>query len=353
MTDDPNSTFAKTSGDLTNFWYIAARSKELRKKPIQRRIFSQNIALFRDSDNKPAALLDRCAHRNIALSQGKRNDNCLECPYHGWRYDRTGTCQGIPALGDTPPPPNARVPAYPTREQDGFIWVYMGGDKAKAATDPIPFPNLTTPGWTTFVMKTRFQAGVEACLENFLDCPHTVYVHRGWFRTPDAKSLTANVIRDSTGARVEFDGEPISASLVSKLLFPKGRQLHHTDRFIIPNISRVDYDFGPRRHFIITSQCTPIDERETEVYTVISYTFGKIGPLVRLAFHPMSRRIIKQDVDILKDMTENVEAFGGESFAHAETDLLGLHIQSLRRRLARGETIPENDASEKSIEIRF
>ena len=70
MTDEPHSTFDKTSGDLTNFWYIAARSKELRKKPIQRRIFSQNIALFRDSDNKPAALLDRCAHRNIALSQG-------------------------------------------------------------------------------------------------------------------------------------------------------------------------------------------------------------------------------------------------------------------------------------------
>ncbi|CAN5370379.1 Rieske 2Fe-2S domain-containing protein [soil metagenome] len=348
--ETPNST-QLPGGGLARFWYIAARSAELRRKPLRTRIFAQDIVLFRGGDGAPAALLDRCAHRNIALSQGKVDRGCIECPYHGWRYDQGGTCRGIPALGDAPPPASARVRAFPALEQDGFIWLYMGDGPPSG--DPFSFPNINTRGWVTFVMKTRFQAGVEACLENFLDCPHTVYVHRGWFRTPDTRSLTARVTRDSHGACADFEDEPISPSLISKLLFPKGRQLRHSDRFVIPNISRVDYDFGPDRHFIITSQCTPVGDRETEVYTAMTYTFGKIGPLVRLVFEPLSRRIIHQDVTILREMTRTIESFGGEAFSHAETDLLGLHIQSLRRRLSRGDSIPDDDVSEKSIEIRF
>ena len=42
------------------------------------------------------------------------------------------------------------------------------------------------------------------------------------------------------------------------LFFPPAAPLVHWDRFFLPAISRVDYRFSADRHFIITSQCTPV-----------------------------------------------------------------------------------------------
>jgi len=152
---------------------------------------------------------------------------------------------------------------------------------------------------------------------------------------------------------VEFRGEPITKSLVSKLFFPDGRELRHTDRFFMPNISRVDYDFGPDRHFIITSQCTPLNEQETDVHTVIGFSFGRIAPLVRLLLEPICRKIIRQDVEVLASQTDQLRRFGGPQFCHVETDLLGLQIQSMRRRAERSEPPAEATDQERSITICF
>ena len=75
--------------------------------------------------------------------------------------------------------------------------------------------------------------------------------------------------------------------MISRLLFPAGRKMVHTDRFFMPATTRVDYAFGLDRHFIITSQCTPVTEDETLVYTVMTFRFGHIAPLVRLLFEPI------------------------------------------------------------------
>jgi hypothetical protein len=121
----------------------------------------------------------------------------------------------------------------------------------------------------------------------------------------------------------------------------------------MPNISRVDYDFGPDRHFIITSQCTPLGEYETDVHTVITFSFGRIGPLVRLLLEPVCRKIIRQDVEILASQTDQLRRFGGPQFCHVETDLLGLKIHSMRRRAERLEPIAEVQAPEREITICF
>jgi phenylpropionate dioxygenase-like ring-hydroxylating dioxygenase large terminal subunit len=341
---------------LRDYWYIACESGELKGKPLARTLFAQHLALYRDEVGKPAALLDRCAHRNMALSLGKVVNGCLECPYHGWRYDAAGHCEAVPSLGpDAPIPSSIRIPSFRCMEQDGYVWVHCSEKEPTGL--PFSFPNATDPEWTTFRMKTRFPASVESCLENFLDCPHTVFVHKGWFRNPYARSLTALVRRLPDSVEVEFKNEPTSDSVIARLLYPKGQPLKHTDRFLMPNLSRVDYDFGPKHHFIITSQCTPISEMETEVYTVMTYRYGPWASLIRLFFEPMSRHIIKQDVDILAAQTKQLKLFGGPKFSHVETDLLGLHIQSMRRQADRGEAndLKSRDAetSEKEITIRF
>lgn len=335
---------------LKDYWYIAAESSEVKKRPVAVSAVGEHIVLFRSDDGQVAALQDRCSHRNVALSRGQVSSGCVTCPYHGWKFDAAGRCVQIPSLGSSRRLPSHGVRAYPAREYDGYVWVYPG--ESIPESSPFRFPHYDDEGWTSFRMRTRFQASVEACLENFLDCPHTVYVHQGWFRNHDTRELSATVRSTRESVEVEFQGEPITKSLVSRLFFPKGRSLRHTDRFLMPNVSRVDYNFGPGRHFIITSQCTPLAEYETEVHTVITYSFGRIGPMVRLLLEPVCRKIIRQDVDILAAQTEQMRRFGGPQFCHVETDLLGLKIQSMRKRAEHSEASTQA-APNREITICF
>lgn len=336
---------------LRDFWYIACESRTLRKKPIALTLFGEAFVLWRDDTGSPCAAQDRCAHRNAPLSAGSVEAGCLVCPYHAWRYQKDGSCSHIPSLAaGRPIPASARVPAFRALEQDGYVWICPA--QGTSPERPRPFPHCNEPGWTTFRMKTRFASSVEACLENFLDCPHTATVHRGWFRQPDPREMDAIVRRGSDRVEVEFQNEPVTKSLVTRLFYPKNTTPRHTDCFLMPNTSRVDYEFDPAHHFIITSSATPVTDHETEVHTVITFRYGRIGGLVRVLFEPMSRRIIRQDVDILALHGPNIQRHGGEHYVHIETDLIALHMQSLRRRADRNEP-PPNPSPDRTIRLRF
>lgn len=335
---------------LQNEWYIGCESRRLKNRPLAVRLFSTDFVLWRDAEGVAHAAVDRCAHRNAPLSKGSVEAGCLVCPYHGWKYDGAGECRHIPSLAEGRPiPAAARLLTRSICEQDGYVWLCPGVAPTHA---PRAFPHCDAPGWTTFRMRTRFDSNVEACLENFLDCPHTATVHRGWFRNPDPREMDAVVRKGPDSVEVAFEKEPTTNSFISRLFYPKHCLLHHTDQFLMPNLSRVDYRFDDRHHFIITSQASPVDEWTTEVYTVITFCYGRIGWLVRLAFEPMSRHIIQQDVDILRLQGANLRRFGGADYTHTETDLIALHMQSLRRRAERGET-PGTEVNEKRIRLRF
>ena len=337
---------------LKEYWYIAATARELGSKPLARTVLGQPLVLFRQEDGSPAALVDRCAHRSVALSTGRVAGGCVECPYHGWRYRADGACVDIPSLrANQAPPPDVEVRAYPAVESQGFIWVYMGN--RTPAAKPYRFAHLGEPGWSHFLMVTRFEAGALACLENFLDCPHTVYVHQGWFRSRNAKEVRASVRRGQDMVEVEFHEERDAESVVSRTLFPSQGKMVHTDAFLMPTTSRVDYRFGPDRHFIITSQCTPVSDGETLVYTVMNFRFGKVGPLVRLFFAPLSRKIIRQDRDILRSQSANLRRFGGSDFTFVETDLVAPHIWVLwQHALAEGDGSRNGAAGQPLEEFR-
>ena len=65
---------------LIDYWYIAALSSEVSKRPVSRVIMSDRRVVFRDASGNAHVLEDRCAHRNMALSHGKVVDGHVECP---------------------------------------------------------------------------------------------------------------------------------------------------------------------------------------------------------------------------------------------------------------------------------
>ena len=329
-------------------WYIACRSSDLRQRPVRIVLSGRPFALFRTARGEIGAVEDRCLHRGAPLSKGRVCQERLTCPYHGWEYSTDGRVGRIPAnpacaLAD----PKFSLPALRTKERQGFVWVAIGNP----GTGPVEFAHLGEPGWTSFVMRTRFRGTVETCLENFLDCPHATFVHKHWFRAPTNRPVRAVVQTLSDGAQAEYFDEPRKQSLVWWLLAPVNGSMRHVDRFIAPNTSRVDYQFPKGLHYVITSSCCPVHDTETLVHTVISFRFRWLGPLVRLFFEPLSRWIIRQDQRMIEAQQFNLVDTPSRPFVSTEVDLLGRHISAWRSALLTGA--PPPPAEERHVTLHL
>jgi phenylpropionate dioxygenase-like ring-hydroxylating dioxygenase large terminal subunit len=218
--------------------------------------------------------------------------------------------------------------AFPVYESDQHIWVWIGDETPTEA--PFRFPHCGERGWTTFFMHTLFEAPVEACLENFLDVPHTLFVHPGLFRGKDRQPTRVNVRRLAEGVVAEFLDEQPLRGIGPRLVFPKNTIMRHSDRFILPAITRVDYTFGPHHGFVITSQSTQREEYVVDVTTAITWRLPLPGWLLKPFLRWYCRRVIEQDVAILKILGRQLRDFGP---VHTSTvaDVLGRHIRGLRR----------------------
>jgi phenylpropionate dioxygenase-like ring-hydroxylating dioxygenase large terminal subunit len=327
---------------LNGYWYIAAANRELGPNPICRLVEAEPLVLFRDSRGNPHALIDRCAHRGMALSCGRVVGDCIECPYHGWQYDGDGKLCAVPALcdGEKLPQPKTMI-HYPVVESDEHIWVWIGQESPSGP--PFHFPKCGEAGWTTFFLETKFEAPVEACLENFLDVPHTLFVHPGLFRGNAARQTRARIRRFHTSVEAEFLDEQPLEGFGPRLLFPRDTVLRHTDRFILPAISRVDYAFGEEYAFIITSQCTQRAEYLIDVTTAITWKLPLPAWLIRPFLRWYCRRVIQQDVGVLKILGDQSRQFGVTCLS-TTADLLGTHIRGLRRQAAEGHLPSPKDS---------
>lgn len=89
----------------------------------------------------------------------------------------------VPAEGELFQPHSSRqAKGYATQEQDGYVCVRLA-DVPGEAFEPFPMPHYREPGWETVRVINRFRNTVTNCVENFIDIPHTAFVHPGLFRT--------------------------------------------------------------------------------------------------------------------------------------------------------------------------
>ncbi|MCU0656301.1 MAG: aromatic ring-hydroxylating dioxygenase subunit alpha [Polyangiaceae bacterium] len=327
---------------LPDQWFVVARSEELRDRPLPFLLQGQPFTLFRDERGRPAAVLDRCPHRNVPLSQGKVHLGQIECPYHGWRFDRSGACRFVPSLCGEHEGKARRVPALPALERDGFVWVFSTPD-ATPASEPYRFRMLGQPGYTHAHQVVEAQASLYSTVENALDVPHTAFLHRGLFRPASRGiTITAVVRRAPDRVEAEYVGEPRPPGLVGRLLSPSGGLVTHFDRFLLPSIAEVEYRIGDENHILVASAMTPVDDFHTKIFTVVSFRVRVPGELLRPLLTPIALRIFQQDAVILRAQTETIRRFGGEQFVSTEIDVIGKHVWRLLRAAERGERLRED-----------
>jgi phenylpropionate dioxygenase-like ring-hydroxylating dioxygenase large terminal subunit len=165
-----------------NFWYPLCTSAELGTTPLTVTALGLDFVVFRDSEGRAACLADTCIHRGGALSAGKVVADCIECPYHGWRFDTDGRCVRIPSLGrDAPVPGRARVDSYPVVERYGLVFGFLG-DLPEAERPPIMEirewdGDRAREGWRQTIQLFDFPLNYQRSVENGLDFAHNEFVH--------------------------------------------------------------------------------------------------------------------------------------------------------------------------------
>lgn len=342
-----------TSGTLKNYWYAAAQSKQIQKnKPYRCSIFDLPIVIWRTSQGL-TALLDRCAHRNAPLSYGKVIKENIICPYHGWTFNANGECVNIPSEGESKAATisNKSIETFPVKEQDDLIWVWMGREQ-EVDKEPFQMPIVKRKGWHYYYMETMFDNNVTDLVENFMDVPHTVFVHKGWFRDKKQIKVPMLVERTEDSVLVTYQQENDSIGAFNWLVNPKGLPMKHTDNFYMPNNTKVDYIFGEEeRGFIISSTCTPIKPFQTKVFTLICYKFGWMTPLAKLFLPAYTRKVIEQDVWIMDIQGKNLQTFEQPVYKSTQADTLHLYIESLRNWEEKGGTGSQPKPIKKECEF--
>ncbi len=167
----------RKTGIHPDYWYPVTQSGAVKAGKTLRVTFAGDpIVLVRTDNGSVFALEDRCAHRQVPLSEGVVNGDKIQCCYHGWTFDAAGQCVNIPYVGKHEKIPRG-VRSYPCREAYGLIFVFPG-EACKA--DQVPFPEIACYG--TGEYKTRYLDGKVGCHysflhENLMDMNHQ-FLHR-------------------------------------------------------------------------------------------------------------------------------------------------------------------------------
>lgn len=161
---------------VLNTWYPIAWSREIGRKIEPRRIVEKNVVLFRKEDGAVVGMEDACPHRLLPLSLGKLRGDTIECGYHGMTFDCSGKCVRIP--GQEMIPPSAVVKTYPTHENMGLVWIWMGDPTLARTEDVFDLAQYHDPAWSVAEGDALYiKANYLSLADNLCDPAHVSFVH--------------------------------------------------------------------------------------------------------------------------------------------------------------------------------
>lgn len=249
------------SGDVSDGllaqWYVVADAADLGSDPLPVVLLGRSFVLWRDADGGVAGAVDRCPHREAPLSNGRVDQGCIVCPYHGWTFGAGGACELIPSSGPgTPIPPAARLDTVSVREQYGVIWLCPGvpaADPPLIAEDADPSYRRLTAGMETW------SASSTRMTDNFCDVAHFPYVHAGTIGA-DTDPVVDSVDIEELGDG--FIGYRYSVDVLDERGERIGQDMSTAFRLPFTVRSNTRYTSGPRagQDRVLMLCTTPVDD---------------------------------------------------------------------------------------------
>ena len=207
----------RATGIDPDFWYPLARGRDLKPgRTLAVQFAGTEIVLVRPEKGEPYALQNRCAHRQVPLSMGVVKGERLQCGYHCWTYDRSGSCVSVPYLDRLRTLPNG-VSSYACREAYGFVFVFPGNQELAGV---IPVPDLPSYGdrrYKSRVLDRDIACHYSFMHENLLDMNHQ-FLHRSLMGRIRAKLLEVREGDDWLEADYSFGRTAGKQSLAERLI---------------------------------------------------------------------------------------------------------------------------------------
>lgn len=177
---------------VNNAWYVAGWSSEFDADLRRVTILENNVVMYRNSRGQVVGLEDRCPHRMLPLSKGKRIGDDIQCGYHGLTFNCEGKCVRIPGQANLPP--SAGVRAYAVHETNDIVWIWMG-EQDKANTDDIfTMPEFNDDRWHAHQGDAlHLKAHYLNVAENLVDPAHVSFVHPTTLGSASGEEVPVNV----------------------------------------------------------------------------------------------------------------------------------------------------------------
>ena len=271
--------------DFADLWVIVGLARDLRAGKLHPRLVAgERLVLFRDAEGKPAALLDRCPHRGVALSLGRLEGGIVECPFHGWKFDGTGANCLVPWNPDAKRD-QLGATALPVREAGGLIWLYTGFDPAD---EPMPSESLLQPGVVLSAQSALWDIHWTRAMENMLDSPHLPFVH---------KATIGRFVANYQHGRMdtEWFEQPYGARIENRI---EGKDKPSRLDYRFPNAMELFLDV-PGKLLHLMAVCLPEGEGQTRLTIITLRDFAR-SRLFDPFFARTNRKIALEDQAILE-----------------------------------------------------
>ncbi len=287
---------------IRNQWYAVLESWEVKKgKAIGVTRMAEKLVLWRDSNGSLGCLVDKCPHRGVALSLGKVEGECLQCPFHGFEYNSQGTCTLVPANGRKAEPPRAlKATHYPVREAHGLVYLWWG--EPRTEYPPLPFFESIGDEFVYSTIRDHWATHYSRAIENQLDVVHLPFIHRTTIGRGNKTLINGPLTRISSVDgdhllelwvfnQVDQDQTPLKASEI-----PEPTR-HPQLQFRFPNVWQ-NWIADDLRIMIAFA---PIDHENTLMYVryyhkvktpVLRQIYGWVGGISNLVIERQDRRVV-------------------------------------------------------------
>ena len=293
-----------------NFWYPIGKSEDITdKEPYRAQVLGLPFVAFRDDQGMPHVLSDTCVHRGGSLSKGWVKDNCVVCPYHGWRFSGGGNCELIPSIGaEGKVPARAKVDSYPVQEKYGIVFAFLGDQSEEERLPLYDIKEFGQEGWhANSIMILDVDYYYERSMENGMDPAHNEFVHPthgfsganpdyrvkdfevvdldqghgAWFwndmESSEYKDSTMKQIRDGAGVTKAGSGNYGPNTLITWIHITETNWFHQ-------------YFFE-----------APVNEKKTRIFFV-NMRNCMMDPALDERFHARNIEVAKQDIEILTEL---------------------------------------------------
>jgi nitrite reductase/ring-hydroxylating ferredoxin subunit len=197
-------------------WFVVAEAADLAPGDVRAlHYFDRDLVLYRTAGGVPRVMDAHCPHLGAHLAVGGRvEEECIRCPFHGWRFEgESGNCVEIPYGDVTRIPPRAHARSYPTLERNHMIWAWHHTQGGDPFYDVPEVPEFHDDDWLPIVVRDfEIRVSAQDMAENNVDFSHFRYVH-GTDAIPEDEFITDGTYKKTIGGGGNFIREGFGLGL--------------------------------------------------------------------------------------------------------------------------------------------